>query len=254
MRRLYVPLTTSLACSALALLTVALPGQSLAQGSHSSSSTSLGAPRGTSSSTLSRATVAPSAAKPTTQTTAPSQTTAPGANFGSSFPGSNSAQTGMPPPNLPNPGAQDLATSPDPGLGTTSGGAASPGMTTTTGVTTAAPGTMTTVTGTGTSATPSGVPGTETVTGNSATSATIPNSTSATILDPTATRDTTASSGPNARAPVPIETSGGSASPTMGANGKDMPECMSAWDNKTHISKVRWHEICQRTLNDPAHL
>lgn len=235
MRRLYAPLTTSLACSALALLTVAVPGQSLAQGSHSSSSTSHGAPRSSSSSTLSRATVAPSAAMPTTQTTAPSQTTAPGANFGSSFPGSNSAQTGMPPPNLPNPGAQDLATSPDPGLGTTSGGAASPGMTTTTGVPTAAPGT-------------------ETVTGSGATSATIPNSTSATILDPTATRDTTASSGPNARAPVPIETSGGSASPTMGANGKDMPECMSAWDNKTHISKVRWHEICQRTLNDPAHL
>ncbi len=250
MRRLYVPLTTSLACSALALLTVALPGQSLAQGSHSSSSTSLGGPRSTSSSTLSPGTVAPSAAKPTTQTTAPSQTTAPGANFGSSFPGSNSAQTGMPPPNLPNPGAQDLATSPDPALGSTSGGAASPGGTTTTGVTTAAPGTMTTVTGTGTSTTtPTGV-----VTGSGATSATIPNSTSATILDPTATRDTTASSGPNARAPVPIETSGGSASPRMGADGKDMPECMSAWDNKTHISKVRWHEICQRTLNDPAHL
>ena len=250
MRRLYVPLTTSLACSALALLTVALPGQSLAQGSHLSRSTSLGAPRSGSSSTLSRATVAPSAAKPTTQTTAPSQTTAPGASFGSSFPGSNSLQTGTPPPNLPNPGAQDLATSPDKGLGTTSGGAASPGGTTTTGVTTAAPGTMTTVTGTGTSTTtPTGV-----VTGSGATSATIPNSTSATILDPTATRDTTASSGPNARAPVPIETSGGSASPTMGANGKDMPECMSAWDNKTHISKVRWHEICQRTLNDPAHL
>jgi hypothetical protein len=109
---------------------------------------------------------------------------------------------------------------------------------------------MTTVTGTGTSTTtPTGV-----VTGSGATSATIPNSTSPTILDPTATRDTTASSRPNARAPVPIETSGGSASPTMGANGKDMPECMSAWDNKTHISKVRWHEICQRTLNDPAHL
>jgi hypothetical protein len=251
MRCLYVPLTTSLACSALALLTVALLGQSLAQGSHSSSSTSVSAPRSGSSSTLSRATVAPSAAKPTTQTTAPSQTTAPGANFGSSFPGSNSAQTGMPPPNLPNPGAQDLATSPDPGLGATSGAAASPVMTTPT----AAPGTMTTGTGTGTSTTtPTGVPGAESVTGSGATSATIPNSTSATILDPTATRDTTASSGPNARAPVPIETSGGSASPTMGANGKDMPECMSAWDNKTHISKVRWHEICQRTLNDPVHL
>jgi hypothetical protein len=59
---------------------------------------------------------------------------------------------------------------------------------------------------------------------------------------------------PNARAPVPIQTSGGSAGPTKGAKGKDMPECMSAWDNKSHISKVRWREICQHPLNDPAHL
>ena len=123
-------------------------------------------------------------------------------------------------------------------------------MTTTTGVTTAAPGTMTTTAGAVTSTTtPTGVTGTESATGSSATSATIPNSTSATILDPTATRDTTSS---DARAPVPIETSGGT--PSMGATGKDMPECMSAWDSKTHISKVRWREICQRTLNDPAHL
>jgi len=38
----------------------------------------------------------------------------------------------------------------------------------------------------------------------------------------------------------------------MGAKGKDMPECMAA--DKTHITKVRWREICARTLNDPAHL
>jgi hypothetical protein len=71
---------------------------------------------------------------PTTQTTVPSQTMSPGANFGSPSPGSNSLQTGIPPPTVPNPGAQDLAASPDPGLGTTSGGTAGPGMTTTTGV------------------------------------------------------------------------------------------------------------------------
>jgi hypothetical protein len=40
----------------------------------------------------------------------------------------------------------------------------------------------------------------------------------------------------------------------MGAKGKDMPECMAAWDDKTHITKVRWREICARTLNDSAHL
>jgi hypothetical protein len=33
-----------------------------------------------------------------------------------------------------------------------------------------------------------------------------------------------------------------------------MPECMAAWDSKTHISKVRWREICARTINDPTHL
>ena len=37
----------------------------------------------------------------------------------------------------------------------------------------------------------------------------------------------------------------------MGADGKDMPECMSAWDNKTHISKVRWHEIASARLTIP---
>ena len=102
----------------------------------------------------------------TTQTTAPSQTISPSGTFGSTFPGSNGVQTGMPPPNLPNPGAQDLATSPSPSLSTTPGGVASPGTTTTTAT---------------------GVPGTSTVTGSDATSATIPSSTSATIVDPTAT-------------------------------------------------------------------
>jgi len=33
-----------------------------------------------------------------------------------------------------------------------------------------------------------------------------------------------------------------------------MPECMAAWDSTTHIGKVRWRQICVRTLADPAHL
>ena len=100
-------------------------------------------------------------------------------------------------------------------------------------------GMATTTTGAGPGATPS-------------TTATQPNIGATT--DPTATRDATTTADPNARAPVPIELSGGSAIPTMGAKGKDMPECMAAWDDKTHITKVRWREICARTLNDPAHL
>ena len=99
-------------------------------------------------------------------------------------------------------------------------------------------GMATTTTGAGPGATPS-------------TTATQPN---IGATDPTATRDATTTADPNARAPVPIESSGGSAIPTMGAKGKDMPECMAAWDDKTHITKVRWCEICARTLNDPAHL
>jgi len=57
------------------------------------------------------------------------------------------------------------------------------------------------------------------------------------ITDPTATRDAT-SADPNARAPVPVETSGGTAAPVSpGATGKDMPECMAAWDDKTQSAR-----------------
>ncbi len=67
-----------------------------------------------------------------------------------------------------------------------------------------------------------------------------PNSRSATTADP------------NARAPLPIESSGGTAaSVSPGATGRDMPECMAAWDDKTHISKVRWREICAAPLTEP---
>jgi hypothetical protein len=37
---------------------------------------------------------------------------------------------------------------------------------------------------------------------------------------------------------------------SLGAMGRDMPECMAAWDNRTHITKSRWREICKRSLAD----
>jgi hypothetical protein len=46
-----------------------------------------------------------------------------------------------------------------------------------------------------------------------------------------------------------IAASGGTA--ITGAIGKNMPECMAAWDKATHITKPRWHEICARTLIEP---
>jgi len=36
----------------------------------------------------------------------------------------------------------------------------------------------------------------------------------------------------------------------LGATGRDMDECMAAWDSKTHVSKARWREICDATLSD----
>jgi hypothetical protein len=44
-------------------------------------------------------------------------------------------------------------------------------------------------------------------------------------------------------------TSGGSA--ITGATGQNMPECMAAWDASTHITKIRWRQICARTLVEP---
>ena len=34
----------------------------------------------------------------------------------------------------------------------------------------------------------------------------------------------------------------------LGATGRDMAECMAAWDGQTHISRPRWREICKSTL------
>ncbi len=36
-----------------------------------------------------------------------------------------------------------------------------------------------------------------------------------------------------------------------GATGYNMPTCMAAWDPQTHIGRVRWREICARTLVSP---
>ena len=37
----------------------------------------------------------------------------------------------------------------------------------------------------------------------------------------------------------------------LGATGRDMFECMAAWETKTHITKSRWREICAQTLVEP---
>ena len=37
----------------------------------------------------------------------------------------------------------------------------------------------------------------------------------------------------------------------LGATGRDMSECMAAWETKTHITKSRWREICAQTLVEP---
>lgn len=46
-------------------------------------------------------------------------------------------------------------------------------------------------------------------------------------------------------------TSGGSSGVDLGATGRDVPECMKAWDTKTHITKSKWRQICARTLEEP---
>jgi hypothetical protein len=54
---------------------------------------------------------------------------------------------------------------------------------------------------------------------------------------------------------VAATTTGAIATPSgtavLGATGRDMPECMAAWDTKTHITKSRWLEICKSTLVEP---
>ena len=37
----------------------------------------------------------------------------------------------------------------------------------------------------------------------------------------------------------------------LGAVGRDMDECMAAWDTKAHIPKARWRQICAETLVEP---
>lgn len=43
---------------------------------------------------------------------------------------------------------------------------------------------------------------------------------------------------------------GGGSSRREGAAGHDMRTCMATWDKGTHITKVRWREICARTLRE----
>jgi hypothetical protein len=45
-------------------------------------------------------------------------------------------------------------------------------------------------------------------------------------------------------------TGGGTPTPG-GATGKNMTECMQAWDSATHVAKTRWRQICARTLTEP---
>ena len=47
-----------------------------------------------------------------------------------------------------------------------------------------------------------------------------------------------------------IATSGGSSGVDIGATGRNMPECMAAWDRATHITKTKWRVICARTLRE----
>ena len=37
----------------------------------------------------------------------------------------------------------------------------------------------------------------------------------------------------------------------LGAVGRDMDECMAAWDTKAHITRARWRQICAETLVEP---
>jgi hypothetical protein len=63
---------------------------------------------------------------------------------------------------------------------------------------------------------------------------------------------------PNAGAgglPLTATNSGAIAAPSgtavLGATGRDMSECMAAWETKIHITKSRWREICAQTLVEP---
>jgi hypothetical protein len=55
--------------------------------------------------------------------------------------------------------------------------------------------------------------------------------------------------------PLTATNSGTIAAPSgtavLGATGRDMSECVAAWEPKTHITKSRWREICAQTLVEP---
>jgi hypothetical protein len=56
--------------------------------------------------------------------------------------------------------------------------------------------------------------------------------------------------GPNA-ARVQSGEPGSGGSARTGATGQTMADCMAAWDDKTHIDKNRWRQICGQTLQSP---
>lgn len=60
----------------------------------------------------------------------------------------------------------------------------------------------------------------------------------------------TSSGAPTTGIPSAAPTTGIGTTAVLGASGRDMNECMAAWDSKTHISKSRWRQLCKSTLAD----
>ena len=60
----------------------------------------------------------------------------------------------------------------------------------------------------------------------------------------------TSSGAPTTGIPSAAPTTGIGTTAVLGASGRDMDECLAAWDSKTHISKSRWRQICKSTLAD----
>lgn len=60
----------------------------------------------------------------------------------------------------------------------------------------------------------------------------------------------TSSGAPTTGIPSAAPTTGIGTTAVLGASGRDMNECMAAWDSKTHISKSRWRQICRSALTD----
>jgi hypothetical protein len=221
----------------LALLVVCTDPVAAQHGSTAASrSTGAGTSRSTTTAPTTPLATAPGTMVPGPTTTPPSTTltpTSPGTSTTTTSPGTLTSPTtttttgtqgggGASTPNLSafNPGAQDLNAPTEPNRITSPTGA---------------PGSPTTATGTPTPTTGDQILGTNGVqlpNVGTATTGAIPG------------QVTTNRGEVNA-------SSGGTARPDPGATGRNMTECMSAWDSKTHITKPRWREICARTLTEP---